>query len=493
MLLSRLPLVGVLLVASFAAAADPTPIDKSLAIQRAMAEAKTYLTAGQPADAVKSLEGVLTSINGDADFLVLLRQAYGEELKKQKVSRTPDAARISELESKLTILAGNDAKPAPAAAEKPVPPPAVAELPKPAAEGVDFVKQATDLFNAARAQPAKFAEAARFFDKAFNSKVELSADQMAAWAYCRVKLAADGWNKSARDAAATTAAVREIEAALKLAPDQAELQAAGRKLIADVGGTPPAAKPAGKPTITESSWLALESDNFRVRFQGPPDAAKALLTRAEEARQTIFAKWSSPPAVSWQPKCDVVLHPDGKAFATATNQPAEATGHAFVKLEAQQVTDRRIDLRTDDTAADGDTLARELTYVILADLFPDRDPPRWAAIGMAVHAAAGEAERCQQTLPRCHRDGELFAMGTFLDLKGPPKPAAVTAYYVESVSLVDHLVRKKNEKTFRIFLLDAQRYGVEKALERQYGYATVKDLDDEWRRASLTTARGQKP
>ncbi len=492
------PLAGVLLAASFSHAADPTPIDTSLAIQRAMAEAKTYLTANQPADAVKSLEAVLPSISGDADFLVLLRQAYGQELKRQKVARTPDTARVAELESKLTILSGTNAKPA--VAEK-LPPPSIAEVPpptvatptpaKPVEKGIAFIQQATDLFNQARAQPAKFADAARFFDKAFNSKVELSPDQMAAWAYCRVKLAADGWNKSARDSVATREAVREIEAALKLAPAQAELQAAGRKLIADVGGTPsaPTAVPSGKPTITASSWLALESDNFRVRFQGSPDSPKALLAKAEEGRRAIFAKWSSPPSENWQPKCDIVLHADGKAFATATSQPADATGHAFVKLDAKQVTDRRIDLRTDDA----DTLARELTYVILSDLFPDREVPKWAAIGMAVMATASEAERCQRTLPRCHRDGELFGLAAFLDLKGPPKPESVTAYYVESVSLVDHLVRKKNEKTFRIFLLDAQRYGTEKALERQYGYATVKELDDEWRRAALVTARGQKP
>lgn len=466
------PLAGLLVVASLVTAADPSPIDKALAIQRAMAEAKAYLTANQPADAVKSLEGVLASINGDADFLVMLRQAYGDELKQQKVSRKPDGARIADLESKLAILTKNDTKPP--VAETPAPKPA---------EEIDLVKQATDLFNAARSQPAKFADAARFFDKAFSSRVELSQEQLTAWAFCRVKVAADGWNKSARDAAAKADAVKEIEAALKLAPDHAELRAAGQKLIADMGG---------KPTITESSWLALESDNFRVRYQAGDDAAKALLAKAEAARQTIFAKWSSPPAGTWQPKCDIVLHAGGKDFATATNQPAEATGHAFVKLEAKQVTDRRIDLRSDDDAQD-ETLARELTYVIEADLFPDRDLPKWAAIGMAVLSAATEADRCQKTLPRCYRDGEILAVAAFLELKGPAKPEAVTAYYVESVSLVDHLVRKKGEKTFRIFLLDAQRYGTEKALERQYGYATVKELDDEWRRAALTTARGQKP
>jgi hypothetical protein len=482
----RLALFALLLCASPVLAADPTPIDKSLAVQRAVAEAKAYLTANQPADAVKSLEGVLEAINGDADFLGLLREAYGEELKRQKVSRTPDAKRVAELEERLLVLKQPQTKVAAKAEPKP---PTIAEVPKPDA---NVLKDAAEAFNAARTQPAKFADAAKLFAAAHAGGAEFTPEQLAAWAYCRVKAAADGWNKSGRDAAATTAAVREIEAALKLAPNHADLQTAGRKLIADVGGKP-SAPPAKQPTIAETgSWLALESDNFRVRFQGSSDAAKAVLTKAEEARKATFAKWSSPPSNAWQPKCDVVLHPTAAAFAAATSQPAAATGHAFVKLEATIVLDRRIDLRLDDASMADDTLARELTYIVLADLFPDRDPPRWAAIGMAVLATGTEAEQCRRTLARCYQDGELFAVGSFLEMKGP-KPEQVTGYYVEAVSLVDHLVRKKDAKTFRIFLLDAQRYGVEKALDRQYGYRSAKDLDTEWRRTALTTSRAQKP
>ena len=217
------------------------------------------------------------------------------------------------------------------------------------------------------------------------------------------------------------------------------------------------------------------------------------MTKAEESRKAIFAEWSSPAATAWNPKCDLVLHPTAAEFAAATNGSAAGTGHAFVKLDTKRVTERRIDLRADDATAADDALPRELTYVILADLFPDREPPKWAAIGMAVLATATESERCSRTLLRCYKAGELVTLSAFLELKGPSKPEAVTAYYVESASIVEHLVKRKDAKTFRIFLLDAGRYGLEKALDRQYGYATLKEFDDDWRRAYLTTARGQKP
>jgi hypothetical protein len=471
----RLVAVGFVAFAVSLSAADPSPLDKSLAIQRAIAEAKVYQDANRPADAVQSLETVLASINGDADFLALLRQAYGDELKQRKLARTPDAKRIAELEGKLAILN----KPESNAKVVPKPAPPMDETEQP-------LKRAGELFNAAR-----YAEAAELFRKARAGKTEFSNEQLAAWSYCRVKVASEEWNRSKRDATATAATVREIEDALALVPDHADLRAAGRKLIADIGGQP--SPRTNAPAIAESRWVSLESENFRVRFQDSAELARELLEKAEAARKAIFTRWASPKVSAWATKCDLVLHPNATEFAASTKQPPAATGHAFVKFEAKRVSDRRIDLRADDATAGDDALPRELTHVVLADLFPDRDPPKWAAIGMAVLATATESERCQRTLERCHRAGELYALPAFLDLAGPPKPEAVTAYYVESASLVDHLVKRKDANTFRIFLMDAARYGMEKALDRQYGYATIKALDDDWRRANLSTARGQQP
>lgn len=475
-------------------AAEPTPLDKTLAIQRAMAEAKGYLAAGQPADAVTALETVLPQINGDADFLALLRQAYGDELKRRKLARNPDTIRITELESKLAIINKGDARSDSTAHQnvakaEPIAAPKIEETP-PKKEVDDTLRRAGALFNEARSQPAKFAEAAKLFRTARENGTEFAPEQFAAWSYCRVRVAADTWNKSNRDASATAQAVREIEDALALVPNHAELQSAGRKLIADVGGKASGPKPkTPAPAIVEASWSSLESDNFRVRFQGAAEPARELLARAEQARKAIFARWTTPATTTWNPKCDLVLHPTAAEFANATSLPATATGHALVKTTARQTTDRRIDLRADDPSAADDALPRELTHIVLGDLFPDREPPKWAAIGMAVLATATESERCGRTLARCFHDGELIAVAAFLDLKGPSKPESVTAYYVESASLVEHLVKRKDARTFRVFLMDAQRYGLEKALDRQYGYATLKEFESDWRRAAL--ANGQ--
>lgn len=358
--------------------------------------------------------------------------------------------------------------------------------------------QATQSFNQAKTQPSQFADAAKFFGMAFNSRVEMSQDQLAAWAYCRVKVAADKWNKSQGDAKTKTETIAEIEEALKLAPNYAELQKAGQTIVATIGGKPAkpfiGIKPTAPAPIPETGWFSLENESFIVRFQGSHDVAEAVAKKASESRAATFVKWSGPASGTWTPKCEIVLHPTAAAFAKGTAQPAAATGHAIVKFDDGQVTTRRIDLRLDDDTHLEEALPRELAHIVLADLFPTRAPPLWASLGMAVLSASGaEAERCIQTIPRCHKAGELFAITALLDMNGPQKPEHVTAYYVESVSIVDWLVRKKGEKAFTMFVRDSQRYGMDKALERQYGYNSAKQLDEEWRRAALATTRSQGP
>jgi hypothetical protein len=108
---------------------------------------------------------------------------------------------------------------------------------------------------------------------------------------------------------------------------------------------------------------------------------------------------------------------------------------------------------------------------------------------MAVLATSpGEVDRHLAAVPRCQRAGELLPVPALLALAAPPADK-VTGFSVGSVSVVDYLVRRKGERSFTIFLRDAQRYGPEQALSRQYGFASVRQLDDEWRRA----ARGQRP
>jgi hypothetical protein len=374
------------------------------------------------------------------------------------------------------------------------PPPPI-DLPPPVVEATttpDPLRQAGELF-----KQGNYAEAAKLFSQAVNSRAELTPMQTAAWAYCRVRVAAERMNQAKGDPAVTAAVTAEVDAALKLAPSHAELQRFGKEVLAaagrSAGGTPAISSPvaSGMPSAA-NGWQVLELDSFRVQYVGERELAEAVAKKAEEHRLAIFSRWSGPPGGAWQPACEIVLHPTATAFAEATKQPAAATGHALVKLENGRAVERRIDLRADDDTLLLDALPRELTHIILADLFPGQAPPRWATEAMAVLAASPtEVERYLRTLPRCARDGELVPVATLLASKDLPGPEQITGFAVESVSLVDFLVRWKKEKAFTTFLRDCQRYGLESALKRQYGVTSPKQLEELWKQNVLGSTRGQ--
>jgi len=338
----------------------------------------------------------------------------------------------------------------------------------------------------------KYADAAAAF-AARRGQTALTADEVAAWAFCRVRVAADAVNHPAGDAATTAAAEKDVADALRLAPNNPELQKVGQAVLALARYKAKAAPPAA--TAPAADGPVIETASFVVRFQ-PADraTAEAVAKAAEAGRQETFARWSGPAAGAWGPRCEIVLHSTAADYARTTGKPAAGTGHSTVRLAAGRATARRIDLRADDAGAVANALPRELTHVVLADLFPYTAPPKWAEEGMAVLAGApDEVGRYVRTLPRCARDGQLVPVGTLLEMTDFPAAEKITGFYCESVTLVDYLVKLKGEKHFTLFLRDCQRYGTAKALSQQYGLATPQALEAAWKRAALDVARGQAP
>jgi len=292
----------------------------------------------------------------------------------------------------------------------------------------------------------------------------LSAKQREAWAFSRLKLAAE---------APTDTAVceREVAAALALSPS-ADVRKLGDAVLA-------LARRAEPVSVAESAG------NFTVTGTAP-ELAEKVAAAAEKHRNAIFERWSGPAGGAWTPKCEIAIHATATDYARETKQTAERTGHATVKLAEGKVLERRLDLRADDESLLTDTLPRELTHIILADLFPFTPPPKWAEEGMAVLAASpDELGRYARTMAKCARDGKLFTVAALLEMKEFPAAEKITGFCCGSVSLTEYLVKLKGEKHFTTFLRDCQRYGSASALKRQYGVESPKALQDAWLKTSL--------
>jgi hypothetical protein len=471
-----------------------------------MASARKYLDANMPAEAVAALEKEVSHADGNTAFLTLLREAYVAELHRLERNPPADSELLAQTRRKLLLLGGQvpPAATPPAPKTPPVPPPepVFGTTPVTLPDSVPLVIPSAPPANPATptAKPSvyeavaafnkgNYAEADRLF--AAIGAAKLAAEHKTAWAYCRITLAAERVNAPTCDAATATAAAQSVSDALELVTDNAKLLAKGREVLkkaqakaAAKGGSRGPAAPVGN---------AVETASFRVSYGSDRELGAAVAKAAEAARKQIFERWSGPAGGSWEPKCEIVIHPTADAYAKATGKPAAMTGHATVRLTGGRATERRIDLRADDRSMVDNALPRELTHIVLADLFADRPPPKWALEGMAVLAGSPEEiSRYTRTLTRCARDGELRPMAALFELKDFPDDK-ITGFYCQSVSVTEYLIKLNGERNFKIFLSDAQRYGTAQALKRQYNIDGPQALEAAWRRASLDQARGQAP
>jgi hypothetical protein len=487
-------------------ASEPSPLEKQIAIQNAMATAEQHLQGGNPAQAVAVLEAELSKVDGNKAFLAILKRAYLSEMASLMNDPNANAKRLTQVRRNLEILVGGNPTTPPSNPTMAVPnaAPGAADLsPRPSPVIEKPIGESNIVAEAAKAfYKGDYEQAERLFTSIGAAK--LNQNQKTAWAFCRIKIGAGKVNSLQCDAATAASVEKDVSEAIKLIPQHAELLKISQQVIAVAGlkannrdGTvaqnaSPLPDITTKPATTNSTDL-VETASFRVQHTGARELAETVAKTAENARREIFERWSGPPAGSWDLKCEIVIHPTAEAYARATGRPSASTGAANVRLTNGRVSERRIDLRADDAAMVANALPRELTHIVLADLFPDKPPPKWAEEGMAVLAGtAEEASRYTSTLRRCARDGEWFGVAQLMDLKDYPAEK-ITGFYCESVSLTQYLVHAHGEKNFTIFLRDCQRYGTTQALKRQYGMDNPQALETVWKRSVLEVGRAQAP
>jgi hypothetical protein len=244
-------------------------------------------------------------------------------------------------------------------------------------------------------------------------------------------------------------------------------------------------QPSAQPSDPDG-WQSAESTHFRLLHRGAADRAQTILRSLEKARADAFLKWFGGAGSAWNPKCEVCLHSSGDEYSKATGKDARWLGHSRFDVVERMVVRRRIDLPGDSPEVLFGGLPREVAHLVLADLFPDPLLPRWAEEAMAILAEPREnVERYLRALPKIARDGRLMPLSQLLSLKDFPDSASITAFYVQSVSIVDMLVADRGAQHFYLFLGQMQRYGIEKALERSYGFKNFAALESKWKKKAF--------
>ena len=170
-----------------------------------------------------------------------------------------------------------------------------------------------------------------------------------------------------------------------------------------------------------------------------------------------------------------------------TGQPEQSPGFSTMGMNGGRIIARRVNLRVDHPNLLAAIMPHEITHVVLADLFPHQQIPRWADEGMAVLSEPPSEQHIRAAdLEEPLNSGQLFKLADLMAMDYPDNKFW-GLYYAQSVSLTRFLVEQGTPHQFVQFVQRAQRNGAEAELKRIYRINGYNDLQKRW----LAYARGK--
>lgn len=228
---------------------------------------------------------------------------------------------------------------------------------------------------------------------------------------------------------------------------------------------------AGRP----NSGTTVRTRNFVVTAP-TQEIAKQVADAAEVYRRDIAIEWLGQELLPWFAPCPIFVKVGQIGAGGATtfsfhpsqNGPDEVCGW---DMKIQGSLERILD----------SVLPHEISHTIFACYFR-RPLPRWADEGAAT-LIEHESERRRQvmTVRQVLNTSRRIPLKTLLALKEYPKDMQdVMTLYAEGYSLADLLVQKGGKARYLKFLNDAHQRGWEKAIQAQYSFKGVDDLEKQW-------------
>jgi hypothetical protein len=515
--------------------ATETPVATTLAVQTALKQGRDHLSQGEPKRAVEVLEAQLSRINGNREYLLLLRDAYRSYVKELYLARQNALAQkylerlgildpAAAKDMSIRATSPSDKAEVPGKIELTQTPlktpgtPAGKSPPYYLARGkIDMVEPAPPEKKRAEADNGKrklalelvvqaeeafgkkdFEKARTLWEKAYAADAEATEDSKECWGYCKLHHAVEELKKSGLDAACLATLEGEVMVALAMAP---HLEKTGKWLLSEIrerrkSGAAAQPEQARADIAVQhqgqkpQGWSVAETTNFRIFHRQSKEAAEKAARLAEATRTGMQTKWFGKQGSNWAPKCEVFLYSKCEDYSGTTGQSPKSPGHSRFEFEGGRVLSRRIHLNCEQSLKEAleAVLPHETTHVVLASQFGDDPIPRWADEGMAV--LSEPSDRIQKihrrNLARCRQQQLLFSVRDLMEMPEYPKASRINAFYAQSVSLVDYLTRQRGAVVFAQFVRDGMRGGYEAALKKHYACKGYDDLQQRWAKATFT-------
>jgi hypothetical protein len=233
-------------------------------------------------------------------------------------------------------------------------------------------------------------------------------------------------------------------------------------------------------------WQVVETKNIRVATTGTEAEALKLAQAGETLRISLRQRWlgtesTKAAADAWTPKCYLVVHPTAESYLREVGPGQQTAGSSFIEINNKQLITRRIDLRADHPQGYDDALAHEMTHIVIAERFLERQIPRWADEGIAVLADSIEKQSAHLAdLQMAHEQGRSFRLVQLFTFENYPAPDHQATFYGQSVSIARFLLDRGSSEQLVQFVEHATHHGYESAARDIYGFSGVAELERQW-------------
>ncbi len=230
----------------------------------------------------------------------------------------------------------------------------------------------------------------------------------------------------------------------------------------------------------QGAWYVADSTNFQVCSLRSATEAKLVAHQCESIRKNLAATWAKD-VDPWNPRCQVILYANTRAYIRALGPGSESTlASAVTKRTSGKIVTRRIDLRTDVADYLTAALPHEMCHVVLADRLPD--PPLWLDEGLAILTDPLPKQRLhERDLRQGLENGMAFTAEELMALKTYPTTAHWGVFYGQSASLVRHLLARGSASELVELANSTNEMGANLALRETYGFSGLRDIDRLWR------------
>jgi hypothetical protein len=260
------------------------------------------------------------------------------------------------------------------------------------------------------------------------------------------------------------------------------MQAIALAMTATVSAEEPA---EGFRSWNDGAWRLVETSNFRVAAIATEDEVRGLARSCESLKGYLCQKWLGEQPVEstklWTPKCYVVVHPTADSYLREVGPGQQTAGSSFIEIDGKALLTRRIDLRADHPLGYHDALAHEMTHVVVAERFVQRQIPRWADEGMATLADSVSKQSAHLTdFQHAHRRGHAFRLANLFAFENYPRPEQQATFYGQSVSLAKFLVERGSTEQLMRFVEMSQHRGYDAAAREIYNFDGVTAMERAW-------------